>query len=62
MMPMEKGGVVDEKFRVYGVEGLRVVDASVIPMLPRANLQTLVYAIAERAAEWIREDYSKSGV
>lgn len=59
MMPKDKGGVVDGKFRVYGVEGLRVVDASVIPMLPRANLQTLVYALAERAAEWIRKDHFK---
>ena len=56
MLPREKGGVVDSKFRVHGTKGLRVVDASVFPMLPRANLQTLVYAIAERAAEFITED------
>jgi choline dehydrogenase len=57
MLPRDKGGVVDEKLRVYGAKGLRVVDASVFPLLPRANLQTLVYAVAERAAEWILEDY-----
>ncbi|KUJ09476.1 alcohol oxidase [Mollisia scopiformis] len=56
MMPKEKGGVVDERFRVYGVDGLRVVDASVFPLMPRANLQTLVYAIAERAANFMKED------
>jgi choline dehydrogenase len=56
MMPRDKGGVVDAKFKVYGVDGLRVVDASIFPMLPRGNLQTLVYAIAERAADWIKED------
>ncbi|KAF2168548.1 GMC oxidoreductase [Zasmidium cellare ATCC 36951] len=55
MLPKEKGGVVDEKFRVYGVDGLRVVDASVFPLIPRANLQTLVYAVAERAVEFLRE-------
>lgn len=57
MLPREKGGVVDEKFRVYGVRGLRIVDASVVPLLPRANLQTLVYAVAERAVGWVLEEY-----
>jgi choline dehydrogenase len=56
MLPRDKGGVVDAKFKVYRVDRLRVVDASIFPMLPRGNLQTLVYAIAERAAEWIQED------
>ena len=56
MMPKIKGGVVDEKFRLYGVSNLRVVDASVFPLMPRGNLQTLVYAIAERAADFIKED------
>jgi choline dehydrogenase len=59
MLPRRKGGVVDEKLRVYGVKSLRVVDASVFPLLPRANLQTLVYAVAERAAEWILEDFEQ---
>jgi len=52
----EKGGVVDERFRVYGVGGLRVVDASVFPLLVRGNLQTLVYTVAERGVEFILED------
>jgi choline dehydrogenase len=56
MMPRDKVGVVDAKFKVYGVDGLRVVDASIFPMPPRGNLQTLVYAIAERAGAWIKED------
>lgn len=47
--------MVDERFRLYGVRGLRVVDASVFPLMPRGNLQTLVYAIAERAADFIKE-------
>jgi choline dehydrogenase-like flavoprotein len=56
IMLQDEGGVVDAKFKVYGTENLRVVDASVFPLLSRGNLQTLVYAIAERAAEFIAED------
>ncbi|KAL2884211.1 hypothetical protein SGCOL_000150 [Colletotrichum sp. CLE4] len=56
MLPRSKGGVVDERFRVYGVKGLRVVDASIFPLIPRANIQSLVYAVAERAADFIEED------
>ncbi len=58
MLPENKGGVVDDKFRVYEVKGLKVVDASIFffPMMPRGNLQTLVYAIAESAADFIKED------
>lgn len=55
MLPKEKGGVVDESLRVYGVKNLRVVDASVFPMIPRGNIQSSVYAVAERAADLIRK-------
>lgn len=57
MMPRGMGGVVDERLRVFGVRNLRVVDASVFPLVPRANIQTLVYAVAERAADFIKEDW-----
>lgn len=56
MLPREKGGVVDSKLKVYGVSNLRIVDASVFPLLPRANMQSLVYAVAERAADWIKQE------
>ncbi|RHZ53908.1 GMC family oxidoreductase [Aspergillus thermomutatus] len=56
MMPREKGGVVDSRLRVWGVKGLRVVDASVIPIVTRGNPQSSVYAIAERAADFVKED------
>ncbi|KAF2226423.1 hypothetical protein BDZ85DRAFT_278377 [Elsinoe ampelina] len=57
MLPREKGGVVDPELRVYGTQGLRVVDASVMPILPPGHIQTGVYAIAERAADFITETW-----
>lgn len=50
------GGVVDSKFKVHGAANVRVVDASVAPLMVRGNLQTLVYALAERGAEFIMEE------
>jgi choline dehydrogenase len=50
------GRVVDSELRVLGVEGLRVVDASVMPRIPRGNTNAPVIAIAERAADLIRGD------
>lgn len=54
MGPREEGGVVDGELKVYGVQGLRVVDASVMPILPASHTMTTVYAVAEKAADIIR--------
>jgi choline dehydrogenase len=48
------GSVVDTDLRVQGLEGLRVVDASVLPTVPRGNTNAPVIAVAERAADLIR--------
>lgn len=57
MLPEDKGGVVDPRLRVYGVDGLRVVDCSIIPILPDVNIVGSVYMIGEKGAEMIREDW-----
>jgi choline dehydrogenase len=44
--------VVDQRLRVHGVDGLAVVDASVMPTIPRAPTNLTCMAIAERAAAW----------
>ena len=50
------GQVVDERLKVFGARGLRVVDASIIPSHVSGNIVALVYAIAEKAAELIKSD------
>jgi choline dehydrogenase len=51
--PRQLGGVLDSQFRVHGIQGLRVVDASVFPRIPGYFLATAVYMIAEKAADVI---------
>jgi choline dehydrogenase len=53
-MGADEAAVVDTELRVRGVEGLRVVDASVMPTVPRGNTNAPTIAIAERAADLIR--------
>ncbi|KAI4869417.1 putative GMC oxidoreductase [Hypoxylon rubiginosum] len=54
MMSRELGGVVDPELKVYGTSNVRVVDASVLPMQMSGHLTATLYAVAERAAEFIK--------
>ena len=47
--------VVDQYGKVYGIDGLRIVDGSIMPDCIRANTNVTIMAIGERIAEFIRD-------
>ncbi|OAP56363.1 hypothetical protein AYL99_09542 [Fonsecaea erecta] len=51
-------GVLDERLRVYGIGRIRVIDASVFPIIPDARIQNAVYMVAEKGADMIKEDHA----
>jgi choline dehydrogenase len=53
--------VVDQRFRVHGTTGLRVVDASIFPKIPGFFIVTSVYMVAEKASDVILEDARGGG-
>jgi 5-(hydroxymethyl)furfural/furfural oxidase len=55
----DSGAVLDDRCRVRGIAGLRVVDASVMPTIVRANTNISTIAIAEKASDLILEDNSR---
>jgi choline dehydrogenase len=60
-MGIDDMAVVDPRLRVRGTTGLRIADASIMPSVTSANPHTTVVMIAERAAEFIKEDLSLPG-
>ena len=56
----DPGAVVDSRLRVFGLEGLRVVDASVMPTITSGNTNSPTLMIAEQASEMIKADRRKS--
>jgi choline dehydrogenase len=49
------GKVVDAKLKVKGLDGLRVIDASVMPAVPSGNINAAAIAVAEKGAELVKE-------
>ncbi len=52
-MGQDEMAVVDSQLRVHGIEGLRVIDASIMPTLVGGNTNAAAIMIAERGAEWV---------
>jgi len=53
----DKMAVVDPRLRVYGIKGLRVADASIMPEVPAAHTNAPTFMIAEKASDMIKEDW-----
>ncbi len=59
-MGLDEMAVVDPELKVYGVEGLRVADASVYPVVPSGNCHAEILVIAEKCADMIKEAHGLS--
>ncbi|RVX70691.1 hypothetical protein B0A52_05341 [Exophiala mesophila] len=54
MLPLSLGGVVSDELIVYGTQNLRVVDTSILPIVPGAHTQAVAFGVAEKAADIIK--------
>ena len=59
-MGKDNTSVVNEKLQVYGVENLRVVDASIMPKIITGNLNATTVMIAEKASDYILDKSLKT--
>ena len=62
MKPCERGGVVDPRLSVYGVQGLKVADMSIAPSNVSANTYSTALVIGEKAAIMIAKELGIKGV
>lgn len=51
--PTDPMAVVDHKLRVYGIQGLRVIDASIMPQITNGNINAPTIMIGEKGADMI---------
>ncbi|XP_018569547.1 glucose dehydrogenase [FAD, quinone] [Anoplophora glabripennis] len=56
----DSGAVVDPRLRVYGVGGLRVIDASIMPTIPSGNTNAPAIMVGEKGADLVKEDWMMS--
>jgi len=52
---------VDGHGRAFGVDGLYVADASIMPTIPSSNIHLPTLMMAEKISEWLRDDVEASG-
>ncbi|KAJ9583045.1 hypothetical protein L9F63_022610 [Diploptera punctata] len=55
--PTDPEAVVDPRLRVYGIRGLRVIDASIAPLIPSGHANAVVIMIAEKGSDLIKQDW-----
>lgn len=60
MAPLKEGGVVDVSFCVYGIQGLRVCDASVFPSIISGHTAGATFAVAEKLSDIMKRNSSES--
>ncbi|XP_031787782.1 glucose dehydrogenase [FAD, quinone]-like isoform X1 [Nasonia vitripennis] len=58
--PTDSSAVVDSQLRVYGIQGLRVADASIMPTIPTGHTNAVVYMIGEKAADLIKQTWDEA--
>ena len=57
----DSDAVVDPRLRVYGVKGLRVIDASIMPTIASGNTNAPTIMIGEKGADLVKEDWLNRG-
>ena len=62
MKPYERGGVVDPRLNVYGIQGLKIADLSICPSNVAANTFSTALVIGEKAAVIIAEELGINNV